>query len=53
MVTSNVACSRQPLQLAVQHLQALFRDVVGLNVIDADLQVIEAGAVERPDSVRR
>src|SRR5579875_3444739 len=42
----------EPLKLAVEHLQALFRDVVRLNVIDADLQVIEPGSIQPLDALR-
>jgi hypothetical protein len=40
----------QPFQLAVQHLQALFRDFIRPRVVDADLQVIQAGAIEPLDA---
>src|SRR5258705_13238282 len=39
----------QNLQLLVQDLEALFRNIVGLHVVDRDLQVIESGAVEALD----
>ena len=39
----------QPLQLLVEQPQALLRHVVRLDVVDADLQVVEAGVVERLD----
>ena len=42
----------QELQLLVQHLQALFRDFVGHDVVDRDLQVLQAGAVEALDALR-
>ena len=36
----------EQLQFLVKNLEALFRRVVGLNVVDADLQVFEARFVE-------
>jgi len=44
---------RQQPKLVVQNLQALFRNRPRSNVIDADLQVIKACAVERADPRRR
>ena len=41
----------QQLQFLVEHLQALLRDVVGHDVVDRDLQVFEAGAIEPLDAV--
>src|SRR5579883_2522626 len=41
----------QNLELFVQHLEALLRNVVGHDVIDADLQVIEPGIVEAFDTL--
>ena len=41
----------QQLKLLVQNFQALLRNVVGLYVVDADLQVFEAGAVQAFDAV--
>ncbi len=40
-------------QFLVEHLEAFLRSLVGHGVIDADLQVIEAGAIELPDAVAR
>ena len=39
----------QHLELLVEHLQALLRDVVGIQVVDGDLHVVEAGAVKALD----
>jgi hypothetical protein len=41
----------QQAQLAVQHLQALLRNVVRHHVVDGDLQMLEAGAVEALDAL--
>ena len=41
----------QQLQLAVEHLQALLRNLVRHDVVDGDLQVLEAGAVEPLDAL--
>src|SRR5213080_2635212 len=40
----------KPLKFLIQHLQALFRDFIGIDVVDADLQVVETGAVQPPDA---
>ena len=39
----------QVAQLAIEHFQALLGDVIRLHVVDADLQAIELGRVERAD----
>ena len=52
MLTSNCACSRQPLKLAVEHLQALLGNLIRHHVVDRDLQVFEAGAVQPLDPLR-
>ena len=44
---------RHPLQLLVEQPQALLRDFVRLDVVDADLQEVEAGVVQRDDALRR
>src|SRR5579862_2712707 len=41
----------QQLQLLVEHLQRLLRDLVGHDVVDGDLQVVEAGVVEALDAI--
>jgi hypothetical protein len=38
-------------QLLIQHLKTLFRDFVWCDVVDADLQVIEPGAIQSSDSI--
>jgi CheY-like chemotaxis protein len=43
----------EPLELLVEHLQALLRCGVRVHVVDADLQIIEAGAIETHDPLRR
>ena len=43
----------QQLQFLVQHLQALLGDVGGVQVVNADLQVIQPGAVQLLDTIRR
>ena len=50
-VTSNVPIFGKPLELLVQKLQALLRDIVRQDVVDADLQVIESGAIEALDAI--
>ena len=40
---------RQPLQALIQHLEALFRDLVGHDIINRDLQVLQAGSVQPQD----
>ena len=42
----------EELQFLVENLEALFRRVVGLNVVDADLEVLEARFVELPNARR-
>ena len=39
----------QQLQLLVEHLQALLRNLVRHDVVDRDLQVLEAGAIQPLD----
>ena len=41
----------QQLELLVQHLQALLRNIVRHDVVDADLQVVEPGAVQPLDAL--
>ena len=41
----------QPLQLLVEEAQALLRYFVGFDVVDADLQVVEPGLVQRLDAL--
>src|SRR4051812_37635618 len=43
----------EPLKLPVEHLQTLLRHLVRHDVIDADLQVIEPGAVQTVDALGR
>src|SRR5262245_1333161 len=43
----------EELQFFIEYFQALLRDIVGLDVIDADLQVIQAGLIESFDAVNR
>ena len=50
MLTSKVAWSLQVLQLLVEHAQALLRDFVRLDVVDADLQEVEARRRSAPRS---
>ena len=52
MFTSNVGVVLEILQLLVEDAEALLRDFVGIDVVDADLQEIEPGAVERLDAFR-
>ena len=41
----------EKLELLVEHLEAFFRDVIRLHVVDADLQIFEPGAIEALDAV--
>src|SRR5580698_10552243 len=41
-----VSVSRQPLEFQVQHLQALFGNTVGHDVVYADLQIVQASVIE-------
>ena len=43
----------EPGELPFEHFQALFRCGVRVHVVDADLQIIEAGAIETHDPLRR
>ncbi len=43
----------EDLQLLIQHLEALLRDLVRHDVVDADLHVVEPGLVEALNSVGR
>jgi hypothetical protein len=43
----------QQLQLLVEHLQALLGHLVGHHVVDGDLQMVEPGAVQPLDPLRR
>src|SRR5713226_954302 len=42
----------QKLKLLIQHFEALFRDVIGGDVIDRNLQVFEAGLIQTTNAVR-
>jgi hypothetical protein len=44
---------RQQHQLLVQHLEAFLRDLIRHGVVDADLQVKQAGAVQAADAIGR
>ncbi len=41
----------QQRQFLVEHLEALLRNVVRLHVVDADLQVLEPGAIQPLDAI--
>ena len=43
----------KPAQLLIEHLETLLRNVVGDHVVDADLQVIESGAIQPRDAFLR
>ena len=43
----------QQLQLLVENLQALLRNLVGIHVVDGNLQPLEAGAIQPLDSLRQ
>ena len=51
-VDIEVRVFRQPLQFAIEHLQAFLRDLVRRHVVDGDLQMFEAGAVQPLDPIR-
>jgi hypothetical protein len=38
-------------KLLIEHLEALLRDLVGIDVVDADLQVIQSGTVQALDAI--
>jgi len=42
----------QDLELLVENFEALLRDVVGIDVVDRDLQPFEAGAIQALNAVR-
>src|SRR5207244_12186595 len=42
---------REVLELLIQHLQTLLRDLVQQNVIDADLQMVEACTIQPCDAI--
>src|SRR5215471_8427113 len=42
----------QPLEFSVEHLQAFLGDFVRPDIVDADLKVVESGAVQSPDALR-
>jgi len=44
---------REHAQLSVEHLQALFGNLVGQHVVDGNLQVVETRAVQVLDALRR
>ena len=52
MLTSKVGVVVQVLQLLVEQPQALLRHLVRLDVVDADLQEVEAGRVQLLDPLR-
>ena len=43
--------AREPLELSLQELEALLGDVVGYDVVDADLKMVEAGSVQPGDTI--
>src|SRR5438270_5195955 len=40
----------EPLEFFVEHIQALLRDLIGTHIVDADLKMIESGAVQKFDA---
>ena len=48
-VDGKLCVFRQKFEFLVQNLQTLHRNIVGLDVVDADLQVFQAGFVQRRD----
>ena len=51
-VDVEVRVLREPLQLRIEQPQALLRHFVRLDVVDADLQIVEPRVVQRLDSLR-
>lgn len=49
--TNQPPCAVGRCAVLVEHLQALLRDLVGSHVVDADLQVIQSGAIQLPNPV--
>ena len=41
----------QHLQLLIQHFQAFYGNIIGLDIVDGNLQMIETGAVQPFDAV--
>jgi len=41
----------QEFELLIQNSQALLRNIVGLDIVDADLQIFEPGAIQALDAV--
>lgn len=42
----------KPFKLLVEHLQTLFRDLIRLHVVDADLQVLQASPIQLSNALR-
>jgi hypothetical protein len=42
----------EPFEFPVKRAQALLWNVVGYHIVDADLQIIESGAIQSGDTVR-
>ncbi len=53
IVIRELSFAGQPLQLLLQDPQGLHRGLIRLDIIDADLEVIEAGIVESADALGR
>src|SRR6185437_7584819 len=52
-VQVEVGVFAQPLQLFVEDFERFLGDFVGLDVVDGDLEVVEAGVIELLDALRR
>ena len=51
MFTWKSACSASHLEFFVENFEALLRDFIRLDVVDGDLQVVEAGLVQPLDAL--
>ena len=45
--------SREPLELLIQHIQAFLRHLIRHDIVNTDLQMIEARAIEPGDPIHR
>lgn len=50
-VHSELGVLGQQLELLIEHLQAFFGDIIGLDIVDADLQVLQPRPVEPLDAL--
>lgn len=50
-VDVKVSMFGQQREFLVEHLQAFLRDIVGHHIVDADLQIFEAGTIQTLDAI--